>query len=121
MDNVRFAFLMNYIENSLPAEIDNVLNESNNIQTLLYHGLMTLYGVLTLAYGNEKLQWKNCWKELIVIVLMTLWALLGNFIYNSDVRVYNWFFVIRDPFYILPIDISKYIMPFIMIIIVFIN
>ena len=28
MDNVRFAFLMNYIENSLPAEIDNVLNDS---------------------------------------------------------------------------------------------
>lgn len=89
------------------------------IQTLLYHGLMTLYGVLTLAYDNEKLEWKNCWKELIVIVLMTLWALLGNAIYNSDARVYNWFFVVQDPFYILPSNIAPFIMPFVMIAVIF--
>ena len=89
------------------------------IQTLLYHGLMTLYGILTIAYDNVKLEWKNCWKELIVIVLMTLWALLGNFIYNSDLRVYNWFFVVQDPFYILPSNIAPIIMPFVMVIVIF--
>ena len=90
------------------------------IQTLLFHGLMTLYGVLTLAYDCDKLEWKNCFKELIVIVLITLWALLGNAIYNSDERVYNWFFVVQDPFYILPKSLAVYIMPFIMVVVIFI-
>lgn len=88
------------------------------IQTLLYHGLMTLYGILTLAYDDEKLEWKNCWKELIVIILMTLWALLGNAVYNSDARVYNWFFVVQDPFNILPKNIAPIIMPFVMVFII---
>lgn len=89
------------------------------IQTLLYHGLMTLYGILTLAYDDVKLDWKKSYKELIVIVLMTLWAMIGNFIYNSEARIYNWFFVIQDPFYILPSDIAPFIMPFVMIFVIF--
>ena len=89
------------------------------IQTILFHGLMTLYGILTLVYDNVKLEWKKSYKELIVIVLMTLWALLGNVIYNSDVRIYNWFFVVRDPFYILSKEIAPCIMPFIMIVIIY--
>jgi len=88
------------------------------IQTLLYHGLMTLYGILTLAYDDKKLEWKNCWKELIVIILITLWALLGNAVYNSDARVYNWFFVVQDPFNILPENIAPIIMPFVMVFII---
>ena len=80
---------------------------------------MTLYCVLSLAYDNEKLEWKNCWKELIVIVLMTLWALIGNAIYNNEARIYNWFFVVQDPFYILPINIAPLVMPFVMITIIF--
>ena len=91
------------------------------IQTLLYHGLMTLYGVLTLAYDDEELKWKNCYKELIVIVLLVLWAMLGNAVYNSDIRIYNWFFVIQDPFYILPKDIASFVMPFIITITIFIG
>ena len=89
------------------------------IQTLLFHGLMTLYGVLTLVYDNVKLEWNKIYKELIAIILMTLWALLGNAIYNSDVKVYNWFFVVQDPFYIIPNHIAPFIMPFVMIAIVF--
>lgn len=89
------------------------------IQTLLYHGLMTLYGVLTLSYYDEKLEWKNCWKELLVIVLITLWALLGNLVYNSDARIYNWFFVVQDPFYILPENVAPIIMPFVMVFVIF--
>ena len=91
------------------------------IQTLLYHGLMTLYGVLTLAYDDEELKWKNCYKELIVIVLLVLWAMFGNMVYNSDLRIYNWFFVIQDPFYILPKDIACFIMPFVITITIFIG
>ena len=50
---------------------------------------------------------------------MTLWAMLGNAIYNSEERVYNWFFVVQDPFYILPESVAPLIMPFIMIFIFF--
>ena len=81
--------------------------------------MLNLYGILTLAYDDEKLEWKNCWKELIVIILITLWALLGNLVYNSDARVYNWFFVVQDPFYILPKNIASIIMPFVMVFIIF--
>lgn len=91
------------------------------IQTLLYHGLMTLYGVLTLAYDDEELKWKNCYKELIVIVLLVLWAMFGNMVYNSDLIIYNWFFVVQDPFYILPKDIACFIMPFVITITIFIG
>lgn len=91
------------------------------IQTLLYHGLMTLYGVLTLAYDDEELKWKNCYKELIVIVLLVLWAMFGNMVYNSDLRIYNWFFVVQDPFYILPKNIACFIMPFVITITIFIG
>ena len=89
------------------------------IQSLLFHGLMTLYGILTLAYDNEKLEWKKCWKELIAIVFITLWALLGNTIYNSDARVYNWLCVVQDPFNIFPSNVAPYVMPFIVIAILF--
>ena len=90
------------------------------IQTLLYHGHMTLYGILTITYDDEKIKWSNCYRELILIVLITIWAMLGNYIYNNELRTYNWFFVVQDPFYILPKDVASIIMPFIMIIIIFI-
>lgn len=32
--------------------------------------------------------------------------------YNSEARVYNWFFVTQDPFYMIPQKIAPYIMPF---------
>jgi hypothetical protein len=48
---------------------------------------------------------------------MTVWALIGNLLYNGEAGEYshffNWFFVIRDPFYILPASIAPFIMPFV--------
>ncbi len=86
------------------------------IQTLLFHGTMTLYGLFTLIYDGQKLAWKTCYRDLGVIVLMTLWARIGNTIYNGQAGTYshnfNWFFVVRDPFYLLPEHIAPYVMPF---------
>ena len=82
------------------------------IQTLTYHGVMTLYGILTLAYDDIKLDIKKSCKELFVIVCLVLWAMIGNYMYNSDVRLYNWFFVVQDPFYMLPSHIAPFVMPF---------
>jgi len=93
------------------------------IQTLLFHALMTAYGLLVLAFDDVQLKWKHCYKELLVIVAITLWALLGNTLYNGTVGSYshhfNWFFVTQDPFYLLPESIAPYIMPPMMILVIF--
>ena len=93
------------------------------IQTLVYHGSMTAYGVLYLACTEERLTWKACCRTLPVIIAMTLWAMLGNALYNGTADGYdhffNWFFVVRDPFYLLPADIAPYVMPFIMVLVMF--
>ena len=84
---------------------------------------MTAYGILTLALGDDKLTFKSSLQELPVIVVVTLWAILGNTLYNGAAGEYdhffNWFFVVRDPFYILPEGIAPYIMPFIMILVIY--
>ncbi len=83
------------------------------VQTLLFHGVMTAYGIFCLPFEDVQLCWKNWKKELLTVAGMTLWALLGNTLYNGlDGRFFNWFFVVRDPFYILPKDLAPYVMPF---------
>lgn len=89
------------------------------VQTLLFHGLMTAYGVFVLAFDEVRLEWKTCYRDLAVIAGMAIWALLGNTLYNGTHGEYshsfNWFFVIQDPFYLLPANIAPYIMPFVVI------
>lgn len=93
------------------------------IQTLLFHGFMSAYGLFVLAFDDTRLEWKTCYKDLPIIVAMTAWALLGNTLYNGEYNGYahhfNWFFVTQDPFYMIPADIAPYIMPFVMIGVVF--
>ncbi len=93
------------------------------IQTLLFHGLMTGYGLLVLIFDDLRLDWKRCYRDLAVIVCMTLWALLGNALYNGEawgcINNFNWFFVTQDPFYIIPKNIAPYIMPFLNVIVFF--
>jgi len=80
---------------------------------LLFHGAMTGYGLLVLLFEADKREWK---KDLIVLSAMTVWALLGNTLYNGQAwgkkQFFNWFFMVRDPFYILPKSIAPIIMPF---------
>ncbi len=83
------------------------------IQTFLFHGTMAGYGLLVLLFDDNKREWK---KDLVVISAMTAWALLGNTLYNGQAwgktQFFNWFFVVQDPFYILPQRIAPIIMPF---------
>ena len=94
------------------------------VQTLLFHGLMTAYGLFVLAFDDVSLEWKHCRRDLILLVFMTAWAILGNTLYNGTYGEYshhfNWFFVTRDPFYLLPEAIAPYIMPFVMILVMFV-
>ena len=86
------------------------------IQTLLFHSTMTVYGCLTLLYEHDHVSIKGCTRDLTVLAAMTAWALLGNAVYNGASAEYshffNWFFVVRDPFYLLPEAIAPLIMPF---------
>ena len=80
------------------------------IQTLSFHAIMAVYGFLALCYDSEGLTWR---KNLEVIVAMTGWALFGNTLYGGYPRLFNWFFVVRDPFNILPEAIAPWVMPFV--------
>jgi len=94
------------------------------IQTLLFHSLMTVYGTLALVYERDKLEIKKSYRDLSVIICMTLWALLGNYAYNGTSDGYshffNWFFVVRDPFYAIPESVAPFIMPFLNIAVFFV-
>lgn len=86
------------------------------VQTLLFHGAMAIYGFLTLVYERRNIQIQKIYKDYLVVVCMTLWALLGNYIYNADLEGYshffNWFFVVQDPFSIFPKAVGPFLMPF---------
>ncbi len=93
------------------------------IQTLVFHSIMTVYGLLTLIYEYDKLNIKKCYRDLGALVFMTAWALLGNYAYNGSSEGYshffNWFFVVRDPFYAIPESVARFVMPFLNILVFF--
>ena len=93
------------------------------IQTLIFHSVMTVYGFITLVYERDKIDIKKCYRDLILIVCMTLWALLGNYAYNGTSEGYshffNWFFVVRDPFYAIPETVAPFVMPILNIVLFF--
>lgn len=89
------------------------------IQTLMFHAVMMFYGLLVIIFEIKELKWINSLKELVVMIIITIWALIGNTLYNGNIEGYkhtfNWLFVIQDPFYVLPSSIAPYIMPFIVV------
>lgn len=89
------------------------------VQTLVFHGVMMIYGLIVLVYESQEFTWKKIYKDLGVIALMTAWARLGNALYNNSEKEYNWFYVLQDPFCMFPRDISAYISPFLNIAIFF--
>ncbi len=93
------------------------------IQTLVFHVLMSVYGFTVLVFEQNRFNIKKSYRDLIVLSLMVLWALLGNYAYNGTSGDYshffNWFFVVRDPFNMFPAQISPFIMPFLNIAIFF--
>ena len=86
------------------------------IQTLLFHSIMTVYGFLMLVYERDGFDLRKWYRDLGVVACMTCWAMIGNYAYNGTSDGYshffNWFFVVRDPFYSIPEGISPFIMPF---------
>ena len=86
------------------------------VQTLIFHTVMTVYGFLTLVYDSDEIKIANAKRDSGAVLVMTLWAVLGNYVYNGTSEGYshffNWFFVVRDPFYAIPEKLSPFVMPF---------
>jgi hypothetical protein len=107
------------------------------VQTVIYHGLMIAQGIFAIAYNDLDLSWKSIKYDLIAILSLTLWAMIGNTLYSgviteacdcvegctNVITIYdydlNWFFVKHDPLYIIPDEIDIYFAPFIMILAIF--
>ena len=91
------------------------------IQTMLYHGLMVGHGIFSLAFSDIKLEWKKIYKELIVVSIVSFIAVVANTLYSGgEIGDWNWFFVSSDPFGIFEENIAPYVMPFVMIVVIFI-
>lgn len=82
------------------------------VQTLIFHGIMVMYCSVVLVYESQEFSWKKIYKDFGVVVAMATWAWLGNTLYNNGDNMYNWFFVVEDPFKAFPKEQSPYIMPF---------
>lgn len=65
------------------------------MQTMFFHGTLLAWGTLNLLLGVVKLDIKKCWKEAVFLVVFTLWAKLGNLLFE-----HNWYFLREDAFYI---------------------
>lgn len=79
------------------------------IQTFLYHGTLLGYGVLSLLFGDVKLDIKKCWIDAIVLVTLILISLGANAAYSiPDGGHYDWFFTTGSSF-----GIPSTVMPFV--------
>lgn len=90
------------------------------LQTFIYHGTLLAWGYLNLATGTVKPRFKDCYKVLIGICLIAVWALIGNLTYgtafdHSGSPHYDWFFLTGSTFPFVP----KPLMPFAVIVAVF--
>lgn len=91
------------------------------VQTMVYHGMLFMWGVLTLTTGEVKLTWKNIWMPLVGICVVAAWATIGNVCYNSSYvggdgnHHWDWFFLTGSTFPFVP----TWLMPFAVITAVF--
>lgn len=87
------------------------------VQLFSYHGLVFIYGCVYVLLQEQTLNIKKCYKELIAVVGIALWATLGNAIYSCEDSDYNWFFL-KDPVFGF---IPKQINAFVVVIIIYLS
>lgn len=85
------------------------------VQTLLFHSLLLVYGVLAIVFDERGLRIRECYKDALILVVLTGWAFLGNTMYSGAAgdysRDFNWFFIRQDPFGLLPEAVAPYLAP----------
>ncbi len=65
------------------------------IQTFMYHGILFAWGFLSLALGVVKLDIRKCWREFAGLIIILIWASIGNELYDG---VQDWFFLENSMF-----------------------
>lgn len=93
------------------------------MQTIFFHGFLFAAGYFTIALGEVKLEFKNIWHEAIFIVIIIIWAAIGNMLYKTDGNVpysegprsYDWFFITGSTYPFIP----KLLMPVVVLVCVF--
>ena len=58
-------------------------------QTFMFHGVLYTWGFLYLALDVIRLQWRTIWHEFVGVLIILVWAALGNAVYENQ----NWFFI----------------------------
>ncbi len=69
------------------------------VQTFMYHGFLFVWGFLNLAFDKVTLTLKKIWNEAVFILIILIWADLGNTVYG---RENNWFFIETSIFSFIP-------------------
>lgn len=91
------------------------------LQTFIYHGVLFAWGVNTFLSEEFIPNIRNCYKALIGICMIAVWATIGNLSYNTsylgndDSHHYDWFFLTSSSFPFVP----PYLMPLAVIAAVF--
>ncbi|MCQ2564702.1 MAG: YwaF family protein [Clostridia bacterium] len=67
------------------------------VQTMLYHGMLLAWGVLSLTTGEVKLNMKHIWYPLVGLCAICAWAMLGNICFNGGGH-WDWFFITGSMF-----------------------
>ncbi len=73
-------------------------------QTFMFHGLLFGWAFLNLTFGVVKLNIRTIWQEFCGILLILLWATLGNTLYEDQ----NWFFLANSIFSFIPDEAMPY-------------
>ncbi|MBQ7363332.1 MAG: YwaF family protein [Clostridia bacterium] len=86
------------------------------IQTFLYHGILFAWGFMRIATKAVVPNIKNCYKSLIALLVVAVWAAFGNAVYEDYNS--NWFFL-EGGIIPLPEAVEPFLAPVIVIVGIF--
>lgn len=81
------------------------------VQTFVFHGLVFVWGFLSVTLKAVNFRFKDIWKEAVGIVVLIVWAFFGNYAYLNipNGHHYDWFFITGSTFPFIP----SWLMPFV--------
>ena len=81
------------------------------LQTFFFHSFIFCWAFLTISFGEHKPDIKKCWGEVIGILVIMVWATIGNTLYEGQ----DWFFLTGSTFPFIP----KPLMPLVVLGLIF--
>jgi len=68
------------------------------LQTLIYHGMLITYGILSIALNDIEVTFKNFYHYLIVVSIQIVISIIANYVYTvPGGHSYDWYFSLSDP------------------------